>query len=159
MFEGKKILIAEDSWHIAHALKIMVEGEGAEVLGPVPTVSRACRLLDESEIDLALVDFNLRDETAFPLIEALIARGVKCIVLSGYRNLGGLDGSVVAVLGKPVQPEVLLRAVGQALSETPSRESGTARSHARRDYATGRAPASQGDTASHVALHLRKQGR
>ena len=115
---GKRVLIAEDSWHVAHALRLTVEGEGAEVVGPVPTLKRAFGLLageGGDDIDLALVDMNLREELAFPLLEALGARGVKCVVLSGYRNLGELDDNAVAVLGKPVQPDGLIRAMRKAL--------------------------------------------
>lgn len=117
--KGKRVLIAEDSWHLAHALKMTVESEGAEVVGPVPTVKRACDLMADSEVDLALVDVNLRDETAHPLIEALVARGIKVLVLSGYARAGDFDESAVAVLGKPVQPERLLAAMRRAL--LPSR--------------------------------------
>lgn len=114
--DGKRVLIAEDSWHVAYALKMTVEGEGAEVLGPAPTVTRACNLLAENEVDLALVDVNLRDETAHPLIEALAARGIKAVVLSGYARPGDFDARMVAVLGKPVQPDRLLAAMRTALS-------------------------------------------
>ena len=114
--EGKRILIAEDSWHVAHALKLTVEGEGGEVVGPVPTVTRACDLLARSAVDLAIVDLNLRDETAHPLIEALAARGIKAVLMSGYARPGDFDASEVKVLGKPVEPRKLLATMRRALS-------------------------------------------
>ena len=112
---GKKVLIAEDSWHVANALRMTVEGEGGEVVGPSPTVARACRLLDEGEVDLALVDLDLRGEMAYPLLEALAARGIRAVVLSGYGNGPRLDRESVTVLGKPVQPDGLVRAMRRAL--------------------------------------------
>ncbi len=113
---GKRVLIAEDSWHVAHALKLTVEGEGGEVVGPTPTVARACRLLAEGEVDLALVDVDLRGEMAYPLLEALAARGIRAVVLSGYGDAAKLDREAVMVLGKPVQPDGLLRAMRSSLA-------------------------------------------
>lgn len=115
MLAGKRVLIAEDSWHVAHALRMTVEGEGGEVVGPSPTVARACRLLAEGEVDLALVDVDLRGEIAYPLLDALAAREIRTLVLSGYGDLGQLDRSAVMVLGKPVQPDRLVRAMRSAL--------------------------------------------
>lgn len=118
--EHKRVLIAEDSWHIARALQMTVESEGAEVIGPVPTVARACALLADDDVDLALVDIDLRGEMAYPLIEALTARGIRSVVISGYRSLRDLEADTVTVLGKPVQPDVLLGAMRRALCAGPA---------------------------------------
>ena len=112
--DGMRVLIAEDSWPIALSLKATLERAGAQVVGPVPTVARACRLLDEEDIGLALVDVSLRDGMAHPLIEALTARGVKTVVLSGYPDVAGLDRDKVVLLAKPVEPEQLIEALRSA---------------------------------------------
>lgn len=116
VLEGKRVLIAEDSWHVAHALRMTVESEGGEVVGPSPTVARACRLLAEGQVDLALVDVDLRGEMAYPLLEALAARGIRAVVLSGYGDRVKLDCEAVLVLGKPVQPDRLVRAMRKVLA-------------------------------------------
>ena len=116
--EGKRVLIAEDCWHIAFALKMTLESEGARVIGPAASLKKARRLLEDDEVDVALVDVNLRGELAYPLLEALAARGVKSVVLSGYQDLSGLGHNTVAVLGKPVQPTQLLRAMRRAVVGT-----------------------------------------
>ena len=113
---GKRILIAEDAWHIACSLKMTLEVEGVEVIGPAATVARACRLLTKEDLDLALVDFNLRGEMAYPLLDALVARGIKSVVLSGYRDISGLDAAMVTFLGKPVRPSRLLGAMRSAMA-------------------------------------------
>lgn len=117
VLEGKRVLIAEDSWHIAFALKTTLEVEGAVVVGPAATLGQAQSLLAEREVDVALVDVNLRGEMAHPLLDALGARGIKVIVLSGYRNIPDLDTRTVAVLGKPVQTDRLLAAMRTAVRE------------------------------------------
>ncbi len=114
--EGKRVLIAEDCWHIAFSLKTVLEGEGVAVVGPAATVARSCRLLAAEAIDLALVDFNLRGEMAWPLLDGLAARGIRCIVVSGYRNIAGLDETMVTQLGKPVRPGRLLGAMRSAMA-------------------------------------------
>ena len=117
ILEGKCVLVVEDSWHISAALKMTLEAEGVRVVGPAPTVRKARLLLDEAEVDAALVDMNLRGELCHPLLEALEARGINSVVLSGYRNVSGLGAHTVAVLAKPVESDRLLDAMQRAVAE------------------------------------------
>ena len=87
---GVRILVVEDSWQLAMALKSLLMALGAEVGGPVATPADALRLAAEQPPDAALVDFNLRGgERADVLIERLHEQGVYVIVTSGYAVLPG----------------------------------------------------------------------
>ena len=66
---GLCVLVVEDSWQVSTSLKRLLEARGADVAGPVATVSDAARLVSERPIDVALVDINLRGgELAYDLI-------------------------------------------------------------------------------------------
>ena len=85
---GVRILVVEDSWQLAMALKSLLQACGAEVSGPVATSADALRLAAEQAPDAALVDFNLRGgERADGLIDKLHEQGIHVIVTSGYAVL------------------------------------------------------------------------
>jgi DNA-binding response OmpR family regulator len=111
-----RILVVEDQWHVANALKLLLESEGAEVSGPVSTAADAHRLAIEQEPDLAVVDINLTGEMAYGLIDQLRDLGVGVVVVSGYAVLPRLTEKVAAVLQKPFNGPELLATLRRALS-------------------------------------------
>jgi hypothetical protein len=57
------------------------------VLGPVPTVKLALRLIEgEQHIDAAVLDINLRGERVYPVLDTLLARGVPVTFATGYAD-------------------------------------------------------------------------
>ena len=113
---GVRVLVVEDHWHVAKALKSFLETEGMKVGGPVATTADARRLATEQKPDLAVVDIHLKLETAYVLIHQLDDLGVRVVVLSGYAVLPELTEKVVAVLQKPFNAPELLGALRHALS-------------------------------------------
>jgi DNA-binding response OmpR family regulator len=111
-----RVLVVEDHWHVANALKSFLEGKGMKVSGPAPTTADAQRLVTEQKPDLAVVDIHLKLETAYALIQQLDDQGVRVVVLSGYAVLPALTKKVVAVLQKPFNGAELLGALRRALS-------------------------------------------
>jgi DNA-binding response OmpR family regulator len=106
---GVRILVVEDSWQLAMALKSLLLALGAEVSGPVATAADAERLAIEQPPDAALVDFNLRGgERADVLIERLHQQGVYVIVTSGYAVLPVVPRNAAAILQKPISEMALL---------------------------------------------------
>ena len=114
--KGVRVLVVEDHWHVANALRSFLETEGMKVSGPVATTADAQRLATEQKPDLAVVDIHLKLETAYVLIHQLDDLGVRVVVLSGYAVLPELTKKVVAVLQKPFNPPELLGALRRALS-------------------------------------------
>lgn len=108
---GLSVLIAEDSWHIADALRAMVERAGATTAGMAATLAEAETLTATARYDAAIMDLNLRDELAHGLVERLADRGVKVIVISGYKVEPALAAKVHAVLSKPAAPADLIAAL------------------------------------------------
>ncbi len=83
--QTRRILVVEDEYVQADALQQQLEDLGADVLGPVPSVAAALALLAAGPpIDGAILDVGLRDEMAFPVAEALRARGIPFLFATGY---------------------------------------------------------------------------
>jgi DNA-binding response OmpR family regulator len=106
--QGVHVLIVEDGWHVADALKVSLERMGMLVAGPVATTEAARRLVNEHTPELALVDVNLKGELAFGLIDWLHERGVRIIVISGYGDLPSSLEEFAAILHKPFTATALL---------------------------------------------------
>jgi DNA-binding NtrC family response regulator len=112
---GLRVLLVEDSWQIASAMKHLLEMHGADVSGPVATTADAARLISERTIDVALVDIHLRGgETANGLIDQLHDRGIRTVVVTGSADVPSVQGKVAAVLTKPVAAEALLQSLRPA---------------------------------------------
>jgi CheY-like chemotaxis protein len=114
--KGARVLVVEDHWHVANALKLLLEAEGAAVRGPASTTADAQRLAIGHELDLAVVDINLKGEMAYGLIDQLHALGVRVVVVSGYAVLPRSTEKVAAVLQKPFNGPELLSALRRAVS-------------------------------------------
>lgn len=83
--EGRRILVVEDEYMVAGEVVGELEARGALVVGPVPTVARALEIVEASgALDGAVLDVNLHDEMAFPVADALAARGVRFVLSTGY---------------------------------------------------------------------------
>src|SRR5712671_4710827 len=105
--QGVHILLVEDSWHLGVAMKRLLELLGADVAGPAATTAEAERVPD-----VALVDFNLRDnELADGLIDRLHEQGVRVVVTSGYAVFPMASAKVAAVLQKPIAEAQLVAAL------------------------------------------------
>ena len=68
--EGVRVLVVEDTWHVAKALKSALEQFGMDISGPAATTAEARRLMVEQMPLVAVVDVNLKGEMAGGLIEA-----------------------------------------------------------------------------------------
>lgn len=113
----RRILVVEDEYLIASDLASWLEDQGAEVLGPVPSVEEALALLDTDPLpDAAVLDINLGNEQVFPVADALQAADVPFVFMSGYdaKLIPGPYGDVPRC-AKPLDRANLLRALAEAL--------------------------------------------
>lgn len=79
------ILVVEDEFFLADGLCRDLEGTGAVVVGPAPSVERALALISaEPHIHAAVLDVNLGGEMAYPVADALLSRLVPFVFTSGY---------------------------------------------------------------------------
>jgi DNA-binding NtrC family response regulator len=124
MLSGCRVLLVEDEALVAeHITDVLTEAE-ADVVGPLATVAEARQLVrDGVKVTAALLDLNLRDGSATPLIEALTARGIPTVVYTG----AGLPDEVrrrhpeLVALMKPVPPARLVAEIRRATRDDPKK--------------------------------------
>ena len=114
MLDGKRILLVEDDPLVVETIRDMVEEVGGEFAATAPTIAEARRLVKSGAIfDVALIDVNLGDGEATPLLETLQARRIPVVVFTGgivpealHKRHPGLR-----VLQKPVMRARLISAL------------------------------------------------
>jgi ActR/RegA family two-component response regulator len=119
--KGVQVLVVEDNWSVAGALKSALERLEMSVIGPAATIAEARRLTATNNPRLAVVDMNLKGELACDLIEELHARGTSVVVVTGYTAPAVAMENVVACLRKPVSVDELIRALRAAMSARSGR--------------------------------------
>lgn len=83
--DGRRILVVEDNFGIARTLAMLFQRYGAVILGPAGTVEDAMALVEaEAHIDGAVLDINVRDRLIYPVARALLLRGVRTVLVTGY---------------------------------------------------------------------------
>src|SRR6516165_7818743 len=80
----KRVLVVEDDYLVAMDIVRALERAGAEVIGPAPAIEAALDVLEQTVPDGAILDINLGGEMAFPVADALLARGVPFVFATGY---------------------------------------------------------------------------
>jgi DNA-binding NtrC family response regulator len=113
---GVRVLVVEDSWHVAKALKSALEQVGMDVSGPAASTAEARRLVAEHMPCVAVVDVNLKREMACGLIEELHDHGISVVVVSGYAVPPVSADKATAILQKPFSATELLTALHGAVA-------------------------------------------
>ena len=84
-FAGRRVLVVEDEYILADDLRQILDQNGFEALGPLPSMAEALGIINNDErIDCAIMDINLRGEVAFPLSSALMKRKIPFLFTTGY---------------------------------------------------------------------------
>src|SRR5215510_2212692 len=115
LLKGVPVLVVEDVWHVARALKSMLEQIGMDVIGPTATTAEARSLTSAQSPQLAIIDINLKQETSCGLIDELYQQGVQVIVISGYAAPAVSGDRVVAFLQKPFSGTELITTILRVL--------------------------------------------
>jgi PAS domain S-box-containing protein len=101
--QGSRILVVEDEALVALQLKADLEQAGHQVIGPARSLQAGISLVEDREIDLALVDVSLGRETSAPIADQLLARNVPFAFVTGYSDTAMLPQHLRAMprLTKP----------------------------------------------------------
>jgi CheY-like chemotaxis protein len=78
------VLLVEDSPRIAERLRELLQEHGAHVLAVVDNELSAVRALREMQVDLLILDLQLKVGTGFGVLEALGKRRPPTIVMTNY---------------------------------------------------------------------------
>jgi DNA-binding response OmpR family regulator len=121
---GRTVLVVEDDFLIGQDLRSVLEGAGASAIGPVDDLAKACAVARAEDIDGALLDVRMWEQTAAPIAVELAQRDIPFIVISGLAEQEvppAMRGA--AYLAKPVERMELIQ-LAQALfakAKTPTR--------------------------------------
>jgi DNA-binding NtrC family response regulator len=116
--QGHTVMVVEDELLVAMLIEETLLDEGCLVVGPFNTVATALAAARDGEMQIAVLDVNLQGERVYPVAEALEARGIPFLLLSGYGAdaiPAGHPGWVACA--KPFMPDDLLRALSSRLVE------------------------------------------
>jgi DNA-binding response OmpR family regulator len=118
LLEGLKVLVVEDNLLLAEVTKILLEESGCQVVGPAGWLQRGLEMARAEPLDGAVLDINLHGEMSFPIAEALSARGVPFIFVTGYedRSIVPLAYRSAPRLDKPVADERLIEVMVAAFT-------------------------------------------
>lgn len=107
-----RVLIVEDESLLLMLLEDLLPEMGYEVTGTAGTVHDALAVLEQHEIDVAVVDVNLGGTESFPVADALVERGIPFLFTTGY-GAQGLPKRYAdaAVLQKPFRKQDLVVAL------------------------------------------------
>lgn len=115
-----RVLVVEDEMLIAFMIEDCLLQFGHRVVGPASRVGAAMKLVEDVELDLALLDINVAGEQIYPVAAELKARGVPFIFLSGYGSAGlHADWAGAALIEKPFAPDALKRGIAHAMAPAP----------------------------------------
>ena len=117
--KGVRILIVEDDCLVAGYLEELLGMAGCVVVGPASRVHEALTLIEGERLEAALLDLNLRGERTTAVAEALAARRVPFLILTGYGAEHVPDEKALQQaprLGKPFRSRQLLRALADTVA-------------------------------------------
>lgn len=108
-----RVLIVEDDFVVADALRYLIDGYGGFTSAIVPTLARAFAALAAEPADIAVLDINLSGTSVVPFAEHLHAQGAPFIFLTGYGDEELLPEQLRLHprFGKPVEAEPLVHAL------------------------------------------------
>ncbi|MBX9844388.1 MAG: response regulator [Xanthobacteraceae bacterium] len=83
-----RVLVVEDELLIGDLLDGMITDLGHEVVAVVPRVAEALAAIARETFDFAIVDVRLHGEVSLPVADALMAKGVLFIFVTGLGESG-----------------------------------------------------------------------
>src|SRR4029079_4113800 len=113
--KGVSVLVVEDTWPVAKALKGVLEQLVMHVIGQTARAADARRLVASQAPIVALVDVNLKQEMAGDLIDELHERGIRVIIVSGYAVPPVSMEKAAAFVQKPFNGKELVAALRAAV--------------------------------------------
>ncbi|MCP1244711.1 GAF domain-containing protein [Acetobacter cerevisiae] len=109
--QDKSVLIVEDQLLIAMDVEQALADHGLSDVLTVSSVYEALQAIRTHHPDLALLDFNLGDETSTDVARTLRERGIPFLFATGYadRSMIPTEFHDVPVVRKPYSPATLIR--------------------------------------------------
>jgi DNA-binding NtrC family response regulator len=113
-----RVLVVEDDFIVGFDMQMLLEEQGARVLGPAASLAEARSLLAQNSPQVAVLDVNLSGELVFPLVEELQKRDIPYVFATAYADDDRLfpeSTRQAPRLAKPVLPNVLIGQIAKVL--------------------------------------------
>lgn len=119
---GCRVLIVEDDETISALMETTLEEAQCTIVGRCRDLASALAAADHEAFDVAVLDINLAGEMVFPVAEALDARGIPFLLLSGYGDTAVPDDRPDwPVCAKPFKLDELLQRLAGLLEQRAAR--------------------------------------
>jgi CheY-like chemotaxis protein len=114
---GCRVLVVEDEELVSLVIEEVLADQQSVVIGPFARLQPALEAAQSAEIDIALLDASLHGDAVYPVAEALSARRIPFLLLSGY-GAGAVpfDRPEWRFCSKPFSQDVLIRLMLEQLT-------------------------------------------
>ncbi len=113
---GRKVLLVEDESLVAMLGEDVLSDAGCRVTVAM-RLKEAMRIASEAELDLAILDVNLGNETSYPVAQILTDREIPFVFATGYAAAGLAEYYAThQCVQKPYGPHELIAAARSLLS-------------------------------------------
>jgi CheY-like chemotaxis protein len=114
------VLVVEDEPLIMLELQAMLTDLGWDVAHLASDIDRAIELAQSKDLDIAILDVNVKGRTSFPVADILEKRKVPIILATGYSTEVIVENYPRAIyLQKPYVRSDLAKALARALGQAP----------------------------------------
>ena len=119
------ILIVEDESRIAKRIERMtrdIYGDALQSLKHINNLPEALKFIEDSTLDLVLLDLNLNGENGFDLLTTVVSESFHTIVISAYKDqaITAFEYGVLDFVPKPFNRDRLEQAFDRAISKEKS---------------------------------------
>ncbi|RYI08885.1 MAG: response regulator [Acetobacteraceae bacterium] len=118
---NQRILVVEDEFLISAMLCDMLEDASVVAVGPAATVAEALKLIEDGQVDAAILDMNLQGQWSDPVAEELQRRGIPFVFTSGYGANERSERFRARAVAKPYSWEMLEDQLRQAIQDGAGR--------------------------------------
>jgi DNA-binding response OmpR family regulator len=106
---GLRVLVVEDEMLVSMLIEDLLADQQCEVVGPFSQVEPALKAAESERFDFALLDVNIAGTKVYPVAEAVAARQIPFLFLSGYgKDATPKDRPEWRVMSKPFKADDLV---------------------------------------------------
>lgn len=114
---GKRVLVVEDDFLILKELESILIDAGAKIAGLCRGVDEALSVINENNLEAAVLDVRLEHGTVLPVARTLAKRGIPFIFYTGQVETDPIrrEWPESTIIMKPASPRIIVQAVAGVL--------------------------------------------
>lgn len=114
---GAHVLVVEDEFIILMELQSVLTEAGAVVIGGCRSIDEALSLVDDEDLEVAILDIRLGKDTVAPVARELTRRGIPFIFYTGQVETDPIraEWPDCKIVPKPARPQMIVAALAALL--------------------------------------------